>query len=365
VALELCKDFDAVIAAPFFGKYHKTVQIRPRLTVNDLYFPSSSEYPPKSQFTKLMQVFSLAFYSTEVVFKTIELKRKGLRILLVSDFVSGFVPAIVAKILNLRVVCYEGNITPWAEPSFTPKVNSFVQTLLSAFISTSAKITGRLSDAVVVNDGLIKNGMVNSGIKEGKIFVIRGMVDIEVFKPLEGELSKKDEFVVGFNGRLNKEKGADLLLDLCKTALDKLPQVHFIILGDGQFKDRLKVLPNVKHVGQVAHNELCSSLSPVKIVVTFQKTFGMGEVEALSCGKPLIASKVGEMPALIENEGIGLICEPNVSSYIEAIELLYKNELLIKKLSEGSRMYAIKRHDSSVICGQWKSMVNRILQKKC
>lgn len=362
VALELSEDFNVTIVAPFFGEYRKTIKIQPRLTVDNLYFPASNAYPPKSQFTKLMQLLSLMFYSIEAVAKTIQFKRKGLRVVLVSDFTSGALPTFVAKVLRLKVLCYEGNITPWANPYVVPRKTGVVQAFLNAFTGVLAGVTSRLSEALVVNDGLIKTGLVRRGVAEDKIFVIRGVVDTESFKPLRIKSPESKEFLVGFNGRLTDEKGASFLLDLCTAALSALPQVRFVVLGDGPYKEKFAVLPNVRHVGQVAYSEICSRFSSVKAVITFQKTFGMGEVEALSCGKPLIASRVGEMSKLIVDGETGLLCDPNVDSYIQAIEMLLRDEALLVKLSENSRKEAIRSYSLDVGREKWQFAVRHVLE---
>lgn len=362
VALELSKDFIVTIVAPFLGEYRKTIEIQTRLTVNNLYFPASNTYPPKSQFTKLMQLISLMFYSIEAVAKTIQFKRNGLKVVLVSDFTSGALPAVIAKVLRLKVLCYEGNITPWASPYSVPRKTGIVQALLSAFTRVLASVTGRLSGAIVVNDGLIKKGLVRSGINGNKIHVIRGVVDTEKFKPLQVRPSESKEFLVGFNGRLTEEKGVSFLLDLCNAALSALPQVRFVVLGDGPYREKLEVLPNVKRVGQVAHNKVCSNLSPVKVVVTFQKTFGMGEVEALACGKPLIASRIGEMAKLIADRKTGLLCDPNVDSYVQSIAMLSEDESLLAKLSANSRQEAIRSYGLKACREKWQFAVRHVLE---
>jgi len=360
VALALSEDFTVVIVSPFFRRYCKSIKVQDRLTLNNLYFPAAKEYPPRSRFAKLFQSFSAMFYATEAVIKILQLKRRGLRMLLIVDFISGFIPILVAKILNLKILCYEGNTALWEEPNFSPK-RPFMRILLTTFVYMLVKVAGKISDAIVVNDGIIKGSMVKLGVKEDKIFVMRAMVDTEKFKPLRIEAEDEDEFTVGFIGRLVKEKGAHLLLELCKTALNELPQVRFIILGDGPFREALKVLPNVKFVKWVPQYEIPSKLSTVKVIVSFQKTFGKSEIEALSCGKPIIASRMGEMPALVKHGEVGLLCEPNVSSYIKTIRFLMENESLLKVLSEKSRMYAVKRFAQKTNYDRWRSLISRIL----
>jgi glycosyltransferase involved in cell wall biosynthesis len=296
----------------------------------------------------------------EVILEILKIKKRGLKLVLISDLVSGFIPGVVAKALNLKILCYEGNIVPWAQP-FSPRI-SIQKRLLDSFLLTLVKSTTNISDAIVVNDGLIKDGMIRRGVKKDKIFLIGGMVDTEKFKPLRIK-ADNSEFIVGFIGRLTEEKGALLLLELCKESLVKYPDVGFIILGDGALRECFQALPNIKYIGWVKHNELPKKLCPAKVIVTFQKSFGIGELEALACGKPIIVSRIGEIASLVREAEIGLVCEPNINSYVDAIGNLLKNEKLLRRLSRKSRMYILRNHSLDAICSQWKSIINNILQK--
>lgn len=116
VAMGLSSHFNVVIIAPFFGKYRRIIKINPTLLINNLYFPSPKDYPAKNWFAKFMQLISISFYALEAVVRIIRFKVKGLKVIVLGDIVSGILPAIIAIFLHIKVVCYEGNITPWAEP---------------------------------------------------------------------------------------------------------------------------------------------------------------------------------------------------------------------------------------------------------
>ncbi|MEM2103441.1 MAG: glycosyltransferase family 4 protein [Candidatus Bathyarchaeia archaeon] len=360
LALKLSKDFTISIVAPFFGKYYKTIKIG-KITVRNIYYPAFKKYPPNSQFVKLMQLFSImSFYTIGVVFEILRIKQERLKLVFISDPAIGAIPGLVAKILKLKILCYEGNVTPWAAP-VSPRI-SIHQRILDLFFLMLGKLTARMSDAIVVNDGLIKKGMVKQGIQENKIFVIRSLIDTQKFRPLRVETVGDEKFVVGYIGRLAEEKGAPLLLQLIKKSLKQLPEVSFIILGDGPLKERFQVLANVEHVGWIQHSRIPKKLNLVKVIVTFQRSFGVGELEALSCGKPIVASKIGEMTELIGKTKIGLLCEPNINAYIESIRILLKNEELLRKLSRKSRVYVLRNCSLESVCNQWKTVINYILQ---
>jgi glycosyltransferase involved in cell wall biosynthesis len=367
VARKLSNSFNVTIIAPFFGKYKKVIRLSSNLMIEELYFPASKNYPwSKNKLSRIANPLSIfLFYQVMVVIKIIQLKKNALRIVVLSDMLSGIIVAIAAKLLNMKVVYYEGNLTPWIEPRISNenKVN-FVKQVWWAFTIIIGRMICRIADAIIVNDELIKSGMIKYGLKNTKIHIVRGGVDTSFFKPIESRVFQQTEFTVGFIGRLTEEKGSPILLKLCKAALNKLPQVKFMIFGDGPYKKYFEPLPNVKYIGWVDHDTLPKWLSSVNAILSFQKTFGKGEMEALSCGKPIIAFKIGEMSILIKDKENGLLCTPCTDSLIEAISKLMNNEALLKKLSKNARREAITRYDWKIVGRLWKNIIEYVLKSE-
>jgi glycosyltransferase involved in cell wall biosynthesis len=365
VAIELSNSFHVLIISPFYGRYKKAITHSSNLIIENVYFSALKNYPPKNRFSSIIHSFSIIlFYQLLILIKTVELKKDSLKIIVLSDALSGIIPTVVAKLLNIKIVYYEGNIPPWADPYIFPTKISALRKLWRSFYLTVGSTLCKMVDAIIVNDGLTREGISKYGIRKSKIFIIRPGVDTKIFRPISVATRLKTEFLIGFIGRLTEEKGASILLKLCKIAINTLPQVKFMIFGDGPYKKYFETLQNVKYIGWVNYYTLPKWLSSVDIILSFQKTFGMGEIEALSCGKPIIAFKVGEMPMLIQDREIGLLCPPRIESLIEAISKLINDESLLRKLSEKARYEAITHYDWKIVGQQWRTVIETVLQKE-
>ena len=66
--------------------------------------------------------------------------------------------------------------------------------------------------------------------------------------------------------------------------------------------------------------------------------------EYMSCGLPIVATKVGE-PAYVLKDGNGLLVEPNANSIAEGIMTLLEDEELAKSLSDRGRELIIKEYN--------------------
>jgi glycosyltransferase involved in cell wall biosynthesis len=111
------------------------------------------------------------------------------------------------------------------------------------------------------------------------------------------------------------EKGVDDLLKAARLAMAELPAMRLVIGGDGPMRENLKALAEhlniadrVTWLGQVdpaaapSFYRSCDAF----ILPSRGETFGVVYVEALACGKPVIATRCGG-PEAIVHEGNGLL----------------------------------------------------------
>ena len=106
---------------------------------------------------------------------------------------------------------------------------------------------------------------------------------------------------------------------------------------------------------------LNKELSKVQAILSFQAELGRAEIEAMAAGKTIIASNAGEMPNRIKHLDNGILCAPNVQSYINAITLLSKNHELLTILSKNARELIIREYSWNIIGKQWLHMCNELL----
>lgn len=154
-----------------------------------------------------------------------------------------------------------------------------------------------------------KNKLVNSSLKldESKIYI----------KPnfsfqKKNEAKKRENFYL-FVGRLSEEKGIKTLLELAKKSEIKLK-----IAGTGEMQEEVlaasKQVPNIEFLGQKNKEELKELYSKCKALIfpsTWYEGFPMTIVEALSNGTPVICSKIGGLPEIINHNYNGLLFEAN------------------------------------------------------
>jgi glycosyltransferase involved in cell wall biosynthesis len=151
-----------------------------------------------------------------------------------------------------------------------------------------------------------------------KITVLSTGLNLELFKikerpPLRAKYKiPKKAKVVLYVGRLEREKRLELLLkayeDLSRSYKDSENPVVLLIVGDGRFRHDLELfakknkLKNVRFLGAVPHDSIPDIMNCADVFVLCSAFEGSPIVikESLACGVPVVATKVGNIPELIE-----------------------------------------------------------------
>jgi glycosyltransferase involved in cell wall biosynthesis len=149
------------------------------------------------------------------------------------------------------------------------------------------------------------------GFRPKRTAVIRNFVPKEMFA---GSLRQPGDYALYF-GRLSEEKGVSVLLE----ALSLVPEIKLVIAGDGPLKPHLEELAgrrklDVKFVGWLGKGELRAVVEGCRFVVVpslCHEIAPMAVCEAMAAGKPVIASKTGGIPELVESGVNGYVVEPH------------------------------------------------------
>lgn len=123
-----------------------------------------------------------------------------------------------------------------------------------------------------------------------------------------------DRPLVGFVGRLSQEKGLPYLLQAL-TALD--PAVMAVIVGEGDMRAPLEaqiqssgLAERVRLLGNRRDTPLIYSALDAFVLPSTREAFPMVLLEAMACGCPVVATRVGEVERIVEHGTTGLVVEP-------------------------------------------------------
>ena len=200
--------------------------------------------------------------------------------------------------------------------------------------------------------------MFRFGCPREKIVIIPNGIDTEKFKPENQGLPN----TIFWGGRFVSGKGLEYLIKALKIIEKKHHNFRLIMAGDGYLFHKIHNLvddyglsKNVIFEGRVPHNEIPKFLNSASIYVLPSIREGMpyALLEAMACGRPVVASNIPGINDVITNGENGLLvppCDPNALA--NAILRLIEDHALRRKLRRNARKLMVEKYSWDIIAGR-------------
>ncbi len=159
----------------------------------------------------------------------------------------------------------------------------------------------------------------------------------EIFKPGDSKYAFKDKIVLGYAGRVSREKGLIVLLNIYKKLLKKYDNIHLLIVGEGPEKVIFEGIKNVTTTGFVSPEEVAEYYRSMDIFVlpSFTEANSLSTLEALKSGVCCVTRNVGAIKDYLKNDYNGYVFDTN-EELEEILEKLIEDEKLLKKLKNNA-----------------------------
>lgn len=265
-------------------------------------------------------------------------KKEKIDIISSQGFKATFLSAIAGKLTSVPTVStvHTFLFSPlWSKKRI--KIYKLVARLLFKYIRK-----------IIVVSRSIGRELENIGVDKNKIVVIyNGIscsmqyknIDISITKEKLG--FKKESFVVGNISRFVPHKGIEYFLKAIPEVINKYPQIRFLLVGDGPEKENILNIISCLHIENLLtilpyQKNIEDVLGIIDILVVSSVTEGLPYtvLEAMLYGIPVVATEVGGIPEIIEDEKDGILIPPyNASKISEKIINLFEDESKRKKIS--------------------------------
>jgi glycosyltransferase involved in cell wall biosynthesis len=232
------------------------------------------------------------------------------------------------------------------------KLFSYFLTLPSLFMASKVLVLNKDEQKILTKE---------FRLPREKIALVGHGVDVDVFRPIPQNfarsitgLSKRRTYVL-FVGRLSDfHKGVSVLLRAFSNIAKKVDNTSLLIVGNGPDKKKLKELAinlgvsgKTQFAGYIKDADLPLYYNSVDIVVvpSFFEAFGIVNIEAMSCGKTVVASNVGGIREIITHKKTGFLISPgNVEELGETILRLLRHPEIRKQVGEAAREEVKKKY---------------------
>ncbi|MEX1190261.1 MAG: glycosyltransferase [Bacteroidia bacterium] len=262
-------------------------------------------------------------------------------------------------------------ITGWGADIFDSPANPIMKSML--------QYSFRKADAISVLSEVTRKEIKKLTNKH--VNLIPFGVDTNKFNPRKRDDDKKI-VRIGTIRTLSEKYGLEFLIKAFANAYAQHPEIRLEIVGDGPQKQMLNELCENLNISDVVtfHGYVNQNTDFEKYIALLQsfdifailsildsETFGVAAVEASACGIPVVATNVGGLPEVIDDEKTGLIVPPkNAEATSEAFIRLIKDKSLREKLGAGglakaSSMYNWKFNIQQMVDLYKKTMKKEVL----
>lgn len=230
---------------------------------------------------------------------------------------------------------------------------------------------GRVERVLTGSEELRKNSIENLPVRPGQVETLPYGLDMSRFDPgmvEKGALRERFSIppqapLIGVISRLDPLKGQMEMIEAMPAILKRKPDAVLALTGgetpelSGTFEpklraraDELGVSSSVIFTGPT--DDTASILADLDIYVlpSYAETFSLGCLEAMAMEKPVIGTRAGGTPEMLDNGECGLLAQPrDARSLSKNVIKLLDNPSLAKSMGEAAREKVLMRYDKKVV----------------
>lgn len=180
-------------------------------------------------------------------------------------------------------------------------------------------------------------------------------------------LADCDRNAILFVGRFDRHKGGDIMIEAFRRIAPDFPQLRLWFVGrDYGFVDdsgrqftlaeylnekAREIAGRVDVLGRITPGGL-DALRPrpyATVVASRYETFGYVVLEAMAYGSPLVATRTGGIPEMVEDGVNGLLCQPEADHLAASLRRLLDDPLMAARLGQRAGEDAVQRYHPEII----------------
>lgn len=214
------------------------------------------------------------------------------------------------------------------------------------------------------------------GVSAGHLSCETNGVDVQAFQPqprtaggLRDELGiPADAPLLGFVGRLSPEKGPSVFVRAALLLHSRAPEVHFVMVGEGPLEPELRRLAELFGLQGRMHfaglrRDMQAIYSELDVVVSSSNSEAMplALMEAMACGLPIVATRVGGVPDLVEHGETGWLVGPGEFDDLAGrCGELVADAAMRRRMGERARQRVVERFDLSDCVERMDQLIARL-----
>ena len=218
-----------------------------------------------------------------------------------------------------------------------------------SFLIASRKI----SHIYWVSKSSFENYIFKNRLKRKSSVLYNAIVSEELQDKIDLDKSEYSTYDLIYLGRLTYQKNPERLIDIIEKVSKKIKNVKVAVVGNGELEEKIKEMvmekklnENIQLYGFVPNPYKILSNSKIMVMTSRYEGTPMCVLEAMSMGKPVIATPTDGLIDIIENGENGFLTDKD-EEFVEKICVLLENLQILKKMEEKTIEKSKKINDIS------------------
>ena len=225
------------------------------------------------------------------------------------------------------------------------------------------KITYKYADKIIVISEDFKKNIMAKGVPEDKIVVVYNWVDqnavVDVPREENSLFDKyaldRSKYYVTYSGNIGLTQNMDMLLEVAQELESEVPDIHFVLIGEGAYKKQAETIVKEKKIGNVTflpfqpyeEISLVFSLGDAGLVIS-KPGVGANSVPSktwsiMSASRPVLANfDENELKDILAGNECGIFTKAgDKEAFKQSVITLYENRELCKQYGENGRQFVM------------------------
>ena len=230
------------------------------------------------------------------------------------------------------------------------------------------------SDGISAVSRFLKDETVRDfSVPANRVDVIPNFVDTNVWRPdrepcHRSKLAPEGQKIVMHVSNFRAVKRVQDVVEVFAKIRREVPS-RLVLVGDGPERPRalkraadLGLRDDVLFLGRHGSVEEILSCADLFLLPSQSESFGLAALEAMACGAPVVASRAGGLPEVVEDGSTGYLLPVGATDEMaKAGVRILCDPALAKRLSEAGRALALERFSSEAIVPQYEALYERVL----
>jgi glycosyltransferase involved in cell wall biosynthesis len=255
---------------------------------------------------------------------------------------------------------------------------------VAKFVSRVAKLIYQRAAAITVISEGFKHNLIGKGVSADKIHVVPNWADEDVYRPVEpdealaAEHGLKGRFNIMYGGNLGAAQAMGNVLETAALLRD-LPQIQFVLIGDGMEAESLertarqRGLDNVRFVKQQPAERMPHFFALADVLLIHLKSDPLFEITIpgkttayLACGRPILCAVPGDAAEVVQQAGAGVTCPPEDPYMLaQAVRDLYMMPSAQREvMGKAGRREFLAKYTRAVLMRRYEEVIDEVAKKK-